>query len=216
MFARKTGGKSVGPVVLGPPLQRQCCRDAIRIYGWPSPQFPAAAASTVSGVTSHETCEQCHFDGGTFDDHALLAAIRELGPRWRAALDASGDRLRVRPAPGVWSPLEYAAHTRDITALHIFGVEQALTGTEPVLPAVDPGLADAVADDYADEDPEAVTIAIEREANKLADLAEAAGPDAWQHGITLGADRSDVRQLLKHALHDSVHHLDDVARELQS
>jgi hypothetical protein len=162
-------------------------------------------------VTVHETCEQCHFDGGTFDDGALLVAIRELGPRWRAALAANGDRLRTRPAPDVWSPLEYAAHTRDVTALHVFGVEQALTGTEPVLPAVEPGLADAAAEHYGAEEPEAVTAAIEREANRLAALAEAAGPDAWMHGITLGTNRSNVRQLLEHALHDSVHHLDDIA-----
>jgi S-DNA-T family DNA segregation ATPase FtsK/SpoIIIE len=167
-------------------------------------------------VTIHETCAQCHFDGGAFDDHALLVAIRELGPRWRAALETSGDKLRVRPAPAVWSPLEYAAHTRDVTALHVFGVEQALTGTEPVLPAVEPGLADAAAEHYADEDPHAVTAAIEREANKLAGVAQAAGTDAWQHGITLGTNRSNVRQLLEHALHDSVHHLDDLERGRQS
>jgi hypothetical protein len=161
-------------------------------------------------VAIHETCEQCHFDGGAFDDGALLAAIRELGPRWRDALAASGERLRTRPVTGVWSPLEYAAHTRDVTALHVFGVEQALTATEPVLPAVDPGLADAAAEHYAGEDPKAVVAAIDREANKLAATAEAAGPGAWQHGITLGTNRSNVRQLLEHALHDSVHHLDDV------
>src|SRR5262249_34261146 len=157
---------------------------------------PAAAASTVCRVMAHETCEQCHFDGGTYDDEKLLVAIRELGPRWREALAASGDHLRVRPAPAVWSPLEYAAHTRDITARHLCGVEQALTGTEPMLPAVEPGLADAAADDYAEEDPELVAAAIEREANRLAAVAEAAGTDRWKCGITLGTNRSDVRQLL--------------------
>jgi hypothetical protein len=167
-------------------------------------------------MSNHETCGQCHFDGGGFDDAALLDAIRELGPRWRRLLQTSGDRLRVRPAPQVWSPIEYAAHTRDITALHVFGVEQALTGTELVLPAVEPGLADAAAEHYAYEDPEEVAAAITREANHLASTAEVAGFDVWDRGITLGTDRSDVRQLLEHALHDSVHHLDDVARGLTS
>jgi len=52
------------------------------------------------------------------------------------------------------------------------------------------------------------------QASTLADLADAAGSTAWSRGITIGAQRSDVRQLLEHALHDSHHHLVDVARGL--
>ncbi len=91
----------------------------------------------------HERCEQCGFDGSTYDDGALLAAIDGLGPRWRDALTRAGAELRRRPAPEVWSAIEYGAHTRDITALHVFGVEQALTGSEPVFGDID---ADALID----------------------------------------------------------------------
>jgi hypothetical protein len=186
---------------------------AIRAYGAVVAEVPIGGGLYRLFVAPHETCTQCRFDGGDYDDAALLEAIRDLGPAWRALLVASGDRLRVRPSPDVWSPIEYAAHTRDVTALHVFGVEQALTKTEPVLPAVEPGLADAAAAHYADEDPAAVASAIERETERLATVAERAEPDAWQYGITLGTDRSDVRQLLEHALHDSLHHVDDVQRQ---
>ncbi len=163
-----------------------------------------------------ERCEQCDFDGTRYDDAALLGAIDDLGPRWRTLLAGAGDRLRTRPAPAVWSAVEYAAHSRDITALHVFGVEQALTGDEPVLPDIDSGLVDAVADHYRDEDAAAVLDALEREAHRLASLARDAGTDTWSRGITIGEHRSNVRDLLEHALHDSVHHLDDVARGLDS
>jgi hypothetical protein len=163
---------------------------------------------------AHEHCEQCAFDGGRYDGPTLLAAIRDLGPRWRALLTGAGERLRVRPEPETWSALEYAAHSRDITALHVFGVEQALTGAEPTFPAIDPGLADSTAANYNSESVDAVLDALDEHACRLASVADDAGEGAWSRGITLGDDRSDVRWLLEHALHDSTHHLQDVERGL--
>jgi DinB superfamily len=160
----------------------------------------------------HETCSECGFDGADYDDAALLAQLRALGPSWRALLDGAGTELRVRPAEGVWSAIEYAAHSRDITALHAFGVEQALTLDEPAFPAVEPGLADAAAVSYGIADPDEVVAALDAAAMQLAGRADAAGSDAWSQGLTLGTERIDVRRLLEHALHDSTHHLDDVER----
>ena len=162
----------------------------------------------------HERCEACDFDGGRFDDASLLDALRALGPRWRALLAAAGPELRERPEPEVWSAIEYAAHSRDITALHVFGVEQALTIDEPVIPDLDNDLVDAVATGYGAEDPEPVADALERESTRLAQLAADAGPGEWSRGFTIGAERVEVRRLLEHALHDSVHHVDDVERGL--
>jgi hypothetical protein len=51
-------------------------------------------------------------------------------------------------------------------------------------------------------------------AERLAQVAEDAGFDLSSHGIIVGATRSDVRRLLEHALHDSLHHLRDVERGL--
>ena len=75
----------------------------------------------------HECCSACGFDGSTYSDRALLAAVRDLGPTWKALLREAGADQRVRPGAGVWSAIEYAAHSRDVTALHVFGVRQALT-----------------------------------------------------------------------------------------
>ena len=119
------------------------------------------------------------------------------------------------PAPATWSALEYAAHSRDITALHVFGVEQALTRDEPTFPAIGDDLLDSAAAAYCDADPVAVVDALTVEADRLAQLAEDAGTDRWARGLTVGEQRSDVRRLLEHALHDSLHHLDDVERGLQ-
>src|SRR6266513_2677106 len=100
----------------------------------------------------HEYCNVCGFGGAEYDDVSLLHELRGLGTGWRALVVRSGSELRVRPSANVWSAIEYAAHTRDVTALHAFGVEQALTVDEPVFPAVADDLADQVAANYNSED----------------------------------------------------------------
>jgi len=162
----------------------------------------------------HELCDACGFDGGRYDDASLLGALRGLGPRWRALLADAGSELHARPEPEVWSALEYAEHSRDITALHVFGVEQALTLDEPSFPAIQDDLVDSAAASYGSADPDAVLDDLEEHALHLAQVAGDAGPDRWSRGLTIGANRSDVRRLLEHALHDSLHHVDDVERGL--
>jgi hypothetical protein len=164
----------------------------------------------------HEHCDACGFDGARYDDESVLGSIREQGDRWRDLLAASGPDLRARPAPEVWSSIEYAAHTRDILALHVYGVEQALTGDEPAFPAISDDLVDSAAATYADSMPEEVGVELAAQSSRLADTAGEAGADTWSRGLTIGDSRSNVRQLLEHALHDSLHHLDDVERGLAS
>jgi hypothetical protein len=165
----------------------------------------------------HEACAACGFDGASYDDRALLAALRNLGTTWRTQMNASGSALRVRPAPEVWSAIEYAAHSRDVTALHAFGVEQALITEEPNFPSIDgEDLIRSAAASYRDADPVQVVDGLEGEATRMVRLADEAGTQVWSRGLTIGGSRMDVRRLLEHALHDSVHHLVDVKRGLST
>jgi hypothetical protein len=165
----------------------------------------------------HERCGACGFDGARYDDESLLAALRALGPSWRSLIGSAGRELRTRPEPEVWSAIEYAAHSRDITALHVFGVEQALTTEEPAFPAIEgDDLIASAAESYSESDPDEIVDALDAEATHLAQLAEDAGAQAWSRGLTIGESRTDVRRLLEHALHDSVHHLADVERGLST
>jgi S-DNA-T family DNA segregation ATPase FtsK/SpoIIIE len=171
---------------------------------------------TLVGVDSdHEHCDACGFDGGTYSDDELLGALRELGGRWRQQLADAGPSLRTRPAPATWSAIEYAAHSRDVTALHAYGVEQALIRDEPAYPAFRDDVMEEAAKAYSSEDPGVVIDELMAAAGRLADLAAHAGVAAWGRGLTVGEARSDVRRLLEHALHDSQHHLDDVERGLR-
>jgi hypothetical protein len=162
----------------------------------------------------HEHCDACGFDGGTYSDSELLESLRSLGDRWRQQLAAAGVHLRGRPAPTTWSAIEYAAHSRDIIALHVYGVEQSLTHDEPSYPPISDDLVNNAVSAYGDADADEVADELTKAACRLAQLAEDAGVGAWIRGLTVGDARSDVRQLLEHALHDSQHHLDDVERGL--
>jgi hypothetical protein len=159
----------------------------------------------------HEECEACGFNASEYEPVLLLDAIRGLGPKWIQLLHHAGDELRLRPAPETWSALEYAAHSRDVTALHVFGVEQALTVDEPRFSEIaGDELVQSASASYAGQDPGVVGRELQRRARRLAELAQESGPTSWSRGITIGDSRSDVRGLLEHALHDSHHHLADV------
>ena len=162
----------------------------------------------------HEHCDACGFDGATYSDPDLLQSLRTLGDRWRQQLAAAGTYLRVRPEPTTWSAIEYAAHSRDVTALHVYGVEQALTEDEPRYPPISDDVLNHAVSAYGEAEPNDVADELTEAACRLAQLADSAGTGAWTRGLTVGETRSDVRRLLEHALHDSQHHLDDVERGL--
>jgi hypothetical protein len=93
---------------------------------------------------------------------------------------------------------------------------QALTVDEPTFPAIiADDLIDSAAVNYIREDPDAVVEALDAQACHLAQVAGDPDDDAWQRGLTSGDERSTVRRMLEHALHDSVHHVDDVERGLR-
>jgi len=161
--------------------------------------------------TEHEHCDACGFDAAPYDDAALIAALRALGPTWRRLLADAGTDLRTRPESDVWSAIEYAAHSRDITALHCFGVEQALTGAEPMFPPI---LADemieAAAAAYVADDPVAVADALEADAALLAVLDSVSDEQLGSFHFTMGPMTLDFTTFAGLRLNEHVLHTWDV------
>ena len=115
-------------------------------------------------------------------------ALRSLGGRWRRQLADAGGDLRPRPEPDTWSAIEYAAHSRDVTMLHAYGVKEALTRDEPTFPEITDDQLNAAASTYADADPQAVVDGLARQ------------PSAWRKsprtpGSTHGLGASPLAQL---------------------
>lgn len=157
-------------------------------------------------------CEDCGFDASTFVASGTGLALRDVGTRWQAVLrqpDAAS-----RPRPGVWSPLEYACHTRDV--LRIFDTRLALMITED-----DPHFANwdqdatAVESRYDLQDPVIVSVEVVGAAHTLADRFDAVRADQWsRRGFRSDGSRFTVESLARYLMHDPLHHLWDVGAEV--
>ena len=69
---------------------------------------------------------------------------------------------------------------------------------------------------YRDEDPDVVVVNWTAKPCRLGGSAADVAAANWSRGITIGDERSTVRRLLEHAVHDSLHHVDDVKRGLNA
>src|SRR5262245_4180807 len=72
-------------------------------------------------------CAECGFEAHAVAIHDIPARIREIAAQLAQALEMPGARLR--PVPGIWSPLEYAAHVRDVCLILDFRLSVLLTGS---------------------------------------------------------------------------------------
>ncbi|HEX5861767.1 MAG TPA: class I SAM-dependent methyltransferase [Nocardioides sp.] len=154
-------------------------------------------------------CPECGFDAPGLDRERLPDAIRDNATLWEVVLGT--DDAAVRPAPHLWSPLEYACHVRDVN--RIFGERVRLMLTEEA-PTFDNWDQDrtAVEDDYGSQDPLKVAEEVVAAANAVAEGYEAVSQDGWQRtGERSNGDTFTVDTLARYHLHDLVHHAHDVS-----
>ncbi|KTR02145.1 DinB family protein [Curtobacterium luteum] len=156
------------------------------------------------------TCPECGFDGRAVSVRDVPGIITENTAAWPAVLER--EDVRVRPDDHTWSPLEYAAHVRDVHRKMTERLALVLEQDEPTFPNWDQD-ATAVEDDYAAQDP--ATVAHELvDAGRRAAEAFAAVRDADLDRTGLRSDGSafTVATLATYFAHDPVHHLWDVRR----
>ncbi|WP_028045634.1 DinB family protein [Cellulomonas sp. URHE0023] len=155
-----------------------------------------------------QQCPECGFTAAAIEGPAIGGTVRELAPRWAAAL-ARPD-ARERPAPTTWSTLEYGAHVRDV--LRIFGgrLELLLTEDDPLFENWDQD-ATALADRYDLQDPAVVSAELTAAADVLAARFDSVAPDQWERaGTRSNGSQFTVLTLGQYFLHDVVHHTYDV------
>ena len=172
-------------------------------------------------MTENLQCAECgHSDAGVTAADAI-AALRKFGKRYRAPLtrmlpgEDADDLLRRRPAPGVWSPLEYAAHVRDVFGWYDERVKRSLVEDRPSFEGDDHEEV-AEAERYNQQDPAAVADALAANADRLADTLEAVPDDGWDRvHLRRGQERS-VLLVARRAVHEGNHHLLDIGRGLRA
>ncbi len=153
-------------------------------------------------------CPECGFAAADVDVAEVGDAVRETLPRWRAALARTD--ATARPAPGVWSVLEYAAHVRDVFRVFDDRLALMLAEDDPQFENWDQDAA-AVADGYADQDPRVVATELAEAGEAVAARFDGVTPDQHERpGRRSNGSVFTVRTLAGYFLHDVVHHLHDV------
>lgn len=154
-------------------------------------------------------CGECGLEAGAVPREQLGERYFVAAEEWVQILRSS-PAVETRPAPGVWSPLEYGAHVRDVLGLTTERVELMLTAEDPTFANWDQDET-ALAQRYAEQDPEQVAQDLEAAAQRLVGLVAEIEPAAWERaGTRSNGSAFTVLTLLQYGLHDVVHHLWDV------
>ena len=140
----------------------------------------------------------------------------QLGERFFVAAEewvqilSDSPAVEVRPAPAVWSPLEYGAHVRDLYVITGQRLELMLTHDDAVFADWDQDEA-ARTGAYAEQDPERVAEDLEAAAQRLVSQVAEIEARAWERrGTRSNGSVFTVETFLQYVLHDVVHHLWDV------
>jgi len=153
-------------------------------------------------------CPECGFDAATFEATDVAGMIRDNAAQWPAVL-ARAD-VRDRPTDSTWSPLEYAAHVRDVLRLYRFRLALMLTEDDPLYPNWDQD-ATAIDDRYNEQDPAIVTAELLEAASDLALAFENVSGTQWQRpGRRSDGVAFTVETFAKYFIHDPIHHRWDV------
>lgn len=158
--------------------------------------------------TLDRPCPDCGFAAGEVarDD---IAALTRAASRRYVGLAGRAD-LTQRPDPGVWSPLEYACHVRDVCLLFDERVRLMLTQDDPPFANWDQDET-ARAQRYDVQDPAVVLPELARAAARIASTYDGLSDGDWDRpGRRSDGSVFTVRTLGQYFLHDVYHHLDDV------
>jgi hypothetical protein len=160
-----------------------------------------------------EPCPQCGDNPAAFPPESLATLVVERTSAWRGFLVHADDHfLRHIPEPGVFSPIQYAAHVNGV--LRVSG-DRLLLGMEqdgPVVPMFNPSQDEWAA--YNLLDAEELANDLEHSARRVADILGEVGPSDWSRTVVndrgpYGVYTFTLAGIGRNAVHESHHHLLD-------
>ena len=164
-----------------------------------------------------EGCAECGFVYGAIPRESIADAVRTVASQYRARLvDRDPAQVRRRPQPDTWSPLEYAAHVRDVLGVQRERAALALRVNRPVFESMRPEEL-VLERSYAHDDPASVVDRIEHGADLLASLFESLSDAEWTRTGVYNWPAPAARDLVwigRHTVHELAHHLLDISRRL--
>ncbi len=153
-------------------------------------------------------CPDCGTEAAAHSPATVPDVLRDAVVRWEAVLRRPD--VARRPDDSTWSPLEYAAHVRDVCAVFHARLGLMVSQDRPTFPDWNQDAA-AVEGAYGRQDPEVVAAELAADARALADALAAVPADAWERsGVRGDGATFTVRTLAGYFVHDLLHHLHDV------
>lgn len=153
-------------------------------------------------------CPECGLDTTHVRFAELPALIRDNAAAWPTVLERTD--VRVRPDAQTWSPLEYAAHVRDVFRIFSVRLQLVLDEDDPAFANWDQD-ATAVEERYGEQEPAVVSAELVAAATALAEAFERVPAEALgRTGLRSDGARFTTETLGRYFIHDPVHHLWDV------
>lgn len=153
-------------------------------------------------------CPECGLDTRSFARENISAILGANAATWQQALRESADPS-ARPAPGTWSPVEYACHVRDLLALCDERVGLMLTKDDPVFANWDQDRA-AITGRYGEQATAEVAARLrDAAATAVSRFAEVTGGQWLRKGRRSDGVQFTVETFGRHLVHEAVHHLYD-------
>lgn len=151
-------------------------------------------------------CDECGYV--PHDAATTVDRLESVAERWRRVLERAD--VAQRPAPRVWSPLEYAGHSRDL--IEVLGERLAamLESENPTYADFD-GEEAVLAHEYWKADPAALSRGIDEATARTLDVLGRIGPRDWERTGRRGDGYVfTIATLCRYIVHDVEHHLWDV------
>jgi hypothetical protein len=160
-----------------------------------------------------DACPQCGLHPGGMERGVLRSELLQSAAAWRVFLLGADDGyLRTIPGPGIFSPLQYGAHVRDIQRAYGDRILLMLQEDSPVFPQLNP--EEAQWDAYNRLGVVELADDIEAQARRLAGILDSLEPEDWSRrmirdGGSDGVFEFTVLGLANYAVHETHHHLLD-------
>jgi hypothetical protein len=140
--------------------------------------------------------------------------IRATSTTWVQLLSSVPD-VRKRPAPQIWSPLEYACHVRDVFVLYDQRLQLMLTENNPIYQDWDQDQT-AVEEHYPEQDPAQVSVELQDAGSALAWRFDQVEGQQWSRpGRRSDGAEFTIASFARYLIHDVMHHVYDVTGQLQ-
>ena len=164
---------------------------------------------------TEERCEQCGFDYQSVAPTDLPQLLEGLAHHFGQELRSrSGEDLRRRPFPDVWSPLEYSCHARDVLLVQRDRLYRALVEESPDMPRMHRDERVVLAR-YNSQVPEKVADQLRVAADLTGQAFGDVEPQLWKRTLIYNwpaPHQLDVTGLAAHTVHEVLHHLGDTRK----